>query len=290
MKGRTSSVARETNGERPRSRRWARIAWASGLFAGSLVLAAYVHGGQARVAETVVEPGTAWVAAILAEDGALVRLGSSVLTSVREVADAWDRVGTVASAGATGPASLSRAELDAMLERAEWIRSGFKEVARLHEHEIAPLERVLLQYRHDPALVRRIARALFVEARNVGVEPRLLLAVLLVENPWLDTTIRSEVGAVGLMQVMPMHEGKWPPCEPDLEDVDANICHGARIFAHYFRAENGDMERALLRYNGCVRGTNTPDCHRYPYHVYARAGRASILAWTQTERILDAFR
>jgi hypothetical protein len=26
----------------------------------------------------------------------------------------------------------------------------------------------------------------------------------------------------------------------------------------------------LLRYNGCVRGTNTPDCHRYPDVVKAR--------------------
>jgi soluble lytic murein transglycosylase-like protein len=107
----------------------------------------------------------------------------------------------------------------------------------------------------------------------------LVLAVLLVENPWLDPKIRSPVGAVGLMQVMPLHMGNWPACEPDLEDIDANICHGARIFAHYFDRTRGDIEQALLRYNGCVRGTNTPNCHQYPYHVFARAGRASVLAW-----------
>jgi hypothetical protein len=61
--------------------------------------------------------------------------------------------------------------------------------------------------------------------------------------------------------------------------VDANICHGARIFAHYLGATNGDVDRALLRYNGCVTGSVTPNCHQYPSQVYARAGRASVMAW-----------
>jgi len=84
------------------------------------------------------------------------------------------------------------------------------------------------------------------------------------------------------MQVMPFHLGHWPQCAPSLDDVDANICHGARIFAHYFQEERGNIDRALLRYNGCVRGTVTPDCEDYPYHVFARAGRASVLTWIQT--------
>jgi soluble lytic murein transglycosylase-like protein len=138
---------------------------------------------------------------------------------------------------------------------------------------------VLLQYRDDPALVSTIARSVVQEANAAGLEPRLLLAVMLVENPWLDPAAESPVGAVGLMQVMPLHEGEWSGCPPDLRDIRANICHGARIFAHYVERADGDVDRALLRYNGCVNGTNTPDCHRYPYHVYARAGRASMLAW-----------
>lgn len=169
--------------------------------------------------------------------------------------------------------------VDRLIERAERVGRLWREVEHYYELEIAPIERVLMRYRADPELARRIALSLVIEAHAVGLEPRLLLAVLLVENPWLDPTIRSPVGAIGLMQVMPHHLGKWPPCPPDLEDVEANICHGARIFAHAFRETGGDIERALLRYNGCVRGTNTPDCHTYPYHVYARAGRASILAW-----------
>src|SRR5690606_42060305 len=80
------------------------------------------------------------------------------------------------------------------------------------------------------------------------------------------------------MQVMPMHRGQWG-CGDTLDDIESNICHGAKIFASYLTSEKGNVERALLRYNGCVRGTNTPDCHMSPNHVFARAGRASILAW-----------
>jgi hypothetical protein len=170
-------------------------------------------------------------------------------------------------------------EVDGLVTRAERLLGVWSGVEELYEREIAPIERVLLRYRNDPELTSRIAVALYGEARRVELEPRLLLAVLLVENPWLNPTARSPVGAVGLMQVMPFHRGRWDPCEPDLEDIEANICHGARIFAHYFRQTGGDIDRALLRYNGCVRGANTPDCHLYPNHVFARAGRASIQAW-----------
>jgi hypothetical protein len=62
--------------------------------------------------------------------------------------------------------------------------------------------------------------------------------------------------------------------------VDANICHGARIFAHYLGATNGNVDRALLRYNGCVTGENTPDCDLYPNKVFARAGRATLAGLT----------
>jgi soluble lytic murein transglycosylase-like protein len=167
----------------------------------------------------------------------------------------------------------------ALQGRAETLGEALADAGRYFEETVAPIQRVLLQYRDDPALVSTIARSVVQEANAAGLEPRLLLAVMLVENPWLDPEAESFVGAVGLMQVMPLHEGEWAGCTPDLHDIQANICHGARIFAHYFDSADGDVERALLRYNGCVRGTNTPDCHSYPYHVYARAGRASMLAW-----------
>jgi hypothetical protein len=182
--------------------------------------------------------------------------------------------------GGEGSRGESNAAHPTLEERVRTLGSLLGGVESLYEDEVAPLERVLLDYRSDdPRLVRRIAVSLLREARRTELEPRLLLAVLLVENPWLDPEARSFMGAQGLMQVMPFHKGKWEPCEPRLDDIDANICHGASIFAAYLKQSNGDVERALLRYNGCVRGTNTPNCHQYPNHVFARAGRATILAW-----------
>lgn len=173
-------------------------------------------------------------------------------------------------------------DLEALQQRALRAQTLLAGVEDDYLSSVAPIERVLRSYRDDQALASRVARSLVREARAVDVEPRLLLAVLLVENPWLDPDARSSVGAIGLMQVMPLHRGQWPGCAADLETIESNICHGARIFAHYFASEDGDIERALLRYNGCVRGTNTPDCHTYPQHVFARAGKASVLAWVDS--------
>lgn len=182
----------------------------------------------------------------------------------------------IGEAGGSGPGPAL--ELAALEGRVEGVRRGWAELAAYYESEVAPIERVLRRYHADEELTGRVASALVREARAAGLEPRLLLAVLLVENPWLDPTIRSSVGAVGLMQVMPVHQGGWS-CGRDLEDIDTNVCLGARVFAHYLDRTGGDLERALLRYNGCVTGSNTPDCHLYPGRVLARAGRASVLAW-----------
>jgi soluble lytic murein transglycosylase-like protein len=119
-------------------------------------------------------------------------------------------------------------------------------------------------------LASQIAVALVREGRRTDLDARLLLAVLLVENPWLDGQARSFMGAVGLMQVMPFHAGAWGCPGADLTDPDINICHGASILAHAIILADGDLDQALLRYNGCVLGTNTPDCHRYPEWVRSR--------------------
>jgi len=171
------------------------------------------------------------------------------------------------------------ATVQPLLDRARRAERAWHMVESEYDDQVAPIERVLRSYRDDPELTRRIAVSLVREARRAGLEPRMLLAVMLVENPWLDPEARSFVGAVGLMQVMPLHRGHWPGCGRSLEEIESNLCYGAQIFAHYLRRTGGNPERALLRYNGCVNGTNTPDCHRYPYHVYERAGRASMLAW-----------
>jgi soluble lytic murein transglycosylase-like protein len=189
-----------------------------------------------------------------------------------------------ADVGEPGPAGAP----SALMERARNVSRELDRTAAVHAREVAPLERVLVSQGADRTLARRVATALVAEARRTNLEPRLLLGVLLVENPWIDPHARSPVGARGLMQVMPFHEGRWRGCAPRLDDVEANICHGARIFASYLQATNGDVERALLRYNGCVRGTNTPNCHAYPNHVLARTARVTLHDWRASRAGLAA--
>ena len=170
-------------------------------------------------------------------------------------------------------------ELGLLLQRARSADEALRQVEGIYSEEVAPIQAVLKSYKNDEELTREIAVALVREAHRANLEPRVLLSVLLVENPMLETRARSFVGAVGLMQVMPLHRGQWRACRPDLESIDSNICHGAQIFASYLRQSDGNVDRALLRYNGCVRGTNTPNCHGYPSWVYARAGKVSMMTW-----------
>ena len=167
---------------------------------------------------------------------------------------------------------------DALMTRALDVKHALTSVDHVVTDRIEPLARVLVTYRNDERLARRIATALVREAQRANLETDILLAVLLVENPWLDPGARSSVGARGLMQVMPGHQGKWKNCPGSLDEIESNICYGAQIFRSYLREEKGAVEAALLRYNGCVRSTNTPNCHAYPSAVFARVGRATLLA------------
>lgn len=122
----------------------------------------------------------------------------------------------------------------------------------------------------DAEMADRIARAIVKESGRLEVSPSLLMGVLLTENPRLEAETVSSQGAVGLMQVMNFHAGEFDCESDDLLQVEANICHGAHVFSSYL-SRTGDVQRALLRYNGCVASSNTPNCHRYPGKVMRAA-------------------
>lgn len=171
----------------------------------------------------------------------------------------------------TASAEQARAggtKLDGIEVRLERLEGDVSDLRTIATDQVDPLRRVLRDdHSAPPEMATRIAVALVRESHRTGLDTRLLLAVLLVENPWLDPAARSSVGAVGLMQVMPFHAGGWRCDGTDLTDPEVNICHGARILAHALHRARGDLDTALLRYNGCVHGRNTPDCHRYPTWV-----------------------
>jgi soluble lytic murein transglycosylase-like protein len=162
-----------------------------------------------------------------------------------------------------------------------------REVLARYEHR--PLVRLLGHHTTQQGIANRVARAIVKEAQRLHVAPSLLTGVLLTENPQLDADTVSSAGAIGLMQVMHFHAGEFDCASDDLAQVEANICHGARVFGQYLR-RTGDVRRALLRYNGCVASTNTPNCHRYPAKVLraARQVRQQILLYPPARPSVDS--
>ena len=165
--------------------------------------------------------------------------------------------------------------------------------AALERHVVArfehwPLARIFFSRTKERAMSERIARAIVKEANYLEVEPSLLAGVLLTENAPLDASARSSQGAIGLMQVMGFHAGEYDCDSDDLLQVEANICHGARVFGYYLK-RTGNVHRALLRYNGCVSGTNTPNCRRYPTKVLrnARQVRRELLQYPPYSLAVD---
>lgn len=151
--------------------------------------------------------------------------------------------------------------------------------------EIQKVAFSLRKYTNDTVLARRIASAIVVEGGKKSIDPALLVGVVLTEDAKLDPNARSFVGARGLMQVMPFHAGKWKGCSSaDLFAIDSNICHGVSILADLIK-RSPSVSSALQRYNGCVRGTNTPNCHTYSGKVlkFAEQAASQMLGFPTSE-------
>jgi soluble lytic murein transglycosylase-like protein len=127
----------------------------------------------------------------------------------------------------------------------------------------------------SPRLVSRIPdqrtredflAAVHYEAARAGLDPQLVLGVIHFESAFRKYAV-SVAGARGYMQVMPF----WPKlmglAEPDLFHLRVNLRYGCVILRHYLDMENGDLYRALGRYNGSL---GQPE---YPNGVLATMNR-----------------
>jgi hypothetical protein len=129
----------------------------------------------------------------------------------------------------------------------------------------------------DSARADSIAQFAVREAYIRGISPAIIFGVMLTENAKFISKATSNVGAVGLMQVYPKIWATKEMSEllgKDLVSDSTNVKYGVFILSQYFRpktktgqTKERDWQTALLRYNGCVKGTNTPRCHTYPNKV-----------------------
>lgn len=113
----------------------------------------------------------------------------------------------------------------------------------------------------DEFMRRKLLTAIHYEATRAGLDPQLVLGLIYVESGFNRYAI-SSVGARGLMQVMPFWVRQIGNNQQNLLDMHTNLRYGCTILRHYLDIENGDLFRALGRYNGSL---GKPE---YPNMVY----------------------
>ncbi len=166
-------------------------------------------------------------------------------------------------------AHTPRVQLEALSQHMGAVRDegqNTEEYVRLYQTHVRPVENSLARRGVPSELARRVAWPLVQHAYERGLDPATVAAVVLVESRGRPKAT-SFVGARGLMQVMPVHEGRWRGCGANMYDIETNLCYGTSILSWLLQRYGGDERRALLAYNGCVRGTNTPNCGTYPSKV-----------------------
>ena len=103
----------------------------------------------------------------------------------------------------------------------------------------------------DPEERIEILTLVHMEAARVELPPELILAVIEVESNF-DRYAISVAGAIGLMQIMPFWMEEIGRPDDNLLHIDTNLRYGCTILRFYYDKENGDLRRALGRYNGSL--------------------------------------
>lgn len=114
---------------------------------------------------------------------------------------------------------------------------------------LTDMSRRLARQVPDPEERLYILRHVHYEAARVDLPPELVLAVIDVESNF-DRFAISVAGALGLMQVMPFWLNEIGRPEDNLFHIRTNLRMGCTILRHYLDRENGDLVKALARYNG----------------------------------------
>lgn len=104
----------------------------------------------------------------------------------------------------------------------------------------------------------RLLRLAHQAATRAKLKPDLVIAVMHAESLF-DPYALSSVGAQGVMQVMPFWKSEIGRPDDNLIDLATNLQYGCTILKFYMEKENGNLRRALARYNGSLGSNRYPD-------------------------------
>ena len=116
------------------------------------------------------------------------------------------------------------------------------------------------------------------EATRAGLDPQLVLGVIHHESGFKKYAV-SIADARGYMQVMPFWTKLIGGAEHNLFHLRTNLRYGCVILRHYLDRENGDLFRALGRYNGSLGRSRVSDRRARrdePLHWLYAAARLSV--------------
>ncbi|HLX54891.1 MAG TPA: transglycosylase SLT domain-containing protein [Aquella sp.] len=105
------------------------------------------------------------------------------------------------------------------------------------------------------------------EAARANLDPQVVLSLITVESRFNNFAV-SSAGAIGLMQIMPFWQLQIGTPEHNLFDVQTNLRYGCTILRYYLQREDGDLDRALARYNGSIGKTWYPELVKQAYNSY----------------------
>ena len=108
-------------------------------------------------------------------------------------------------------------------------------------------------------------RAVHYEATRAGLDPQLILGLIQVESGFKKYAV-SSAGARGFMQVMPFWMKVIGRSDDNLFHLRTNLRYGCTILRHYLDIEQGDLYRALGRYNGSLGKAEYPNLVRGAWH------------------------
>ncbi len=116
---------------------------------------------------------------------------------------------------------------------------------------LTDMSRRLARQVPDPDVRIRILKLVHMEAKRVELSPELILSIIETESNF-DQYAISVAGAIGIMQIMPFWLDEIGRPNDNLLHIDTNLRYGCTILKFYLDKENGDLRRALGRYNGSL--------------------------------------
>lgn len=162
----------------------------------------------------------------------------------------------------TGPLDIRQEEKDELREMLKPPAAETKTPNFEQKIWIEDIRSVIARWVPNKSEAETIARWVYLYSVRFELSPELVLGVIAVESQF-DHFAISNVGARGLMQVMPFWKQELGSSDDNLFEIETNIRYGCAIIGHYLKRYKR-LDRALAAYNGSLGKS------KYPNKVFAQ--------------------